>query len=129
LALLATVVSDTAAYATGRLLGRRRMTPRISPGKTWEGAAGSLVATTVLTPFLALALGLPAGPGLWVLGAAVSVFAQSGDLAESMLKRSAGVKDAGGLLPGHGGILDRMDSLVFVGPLVYYGMRWLSISP
>ncbi|MSQ28502.1 MAG: phosphatidate cytidylyltransferase [Dehalococcoidia bacterium] len=128
-ALCSTVISDTAAYAVGRAAGRCKLAPLVSPGKTWEGAIGGLVFTTLLTPALAWLLHLPGGPLLWVLGFAISVFAQAGDLVESMLKRTAGVKDAGRLVPGHGGILDRMDSLVFVGPLVYYYVRWLISAP
>ena len=129
LALCATIVSDTAAYAVGRAFGRRRMAPRVSPGKTWEGAIGGLLATVLFTPLLGWLLGLPNVPLLFILGFGVSVFAQAGDLVESMLKRNAGVKDASGLVPGHGGLLDRMDSLVFVGPLVYYYVRWLVLTP
>lgn len=125
LAVSATFLNDTAAYAAGRLIGRHRMAPAISPGKTWEGAAGGLVATTLGTPLLAAVLGLPPHWSLWALGGVVSLAAQTGDLAESMLKRTAGLKDASGLLPGHGGLLDRMDSLVFVGPLVYYYSLWV----
>ncbi|MBI2887625.1 MAG: phosphatidate cytidylyltransferase [Chloroflexi bacterium] len=125
LAVSATFLNDTAAYAVGRLTGRHRMAPAISPGKTWEGAAGGLVATALGAPLLAAALGLPPDGSLWALGCGISLVAQTGDLVESMLKRTAGVKDASGLLPGHGGLLDRMDSLVFVGPLVYYYSLWV----
>ena len=129
LALCATIISDTSAYAVGRAAGKRKLAPLVSPGKTWEGAIGGLLFTTLLTPALGWMLNLPGGPLLWVLGFAISVFAQAGDLVESMLKRTAGVKDASGLVPGHGGLLDRMDSLVFVGPLVYYYVRWLIYAP
>lgn len=120
-AVLTTFATDTGAYGVGRLFGRRRMAPNISPGKTWEGAAGGLVAAVLAAVALAGLLGMPfdvlraAG-----LGAAIAVLSQAGDLAESKLKRLAGAKESGNLLPGHGGLLDRLDSLVPVFPLVYY---------
>ncbi len=125
LALLATFANDTAAYAVGRVLGRHPMVPTISPGKTWEGAAGGLTAAAVTCAVLAVLFGLPDGP--WVgFGLGLGLAAQAGDLLESSLKRRAGVKDASGLVPGHGGILDRLDSLVFVAPLVYHYSQWLT---
>ncbi len=124
LALLGTFLSDTAAYTVGRLGGKRPLSPRLSPTKTVEGAIGSLVFTTAGIPALGSLLGLPVQPAFVLLGLAISVAAQTGDLAESMLKRVAGLKDVSSLVPGHGGLLDRMDSLVFVGPLVYYYVRW-----
>ena len=120
LALLGTFACDTAAYAFGRLLGRRKLALAISPGKTWEGAIAGGVAATLAAPALAVLLGLPLHWTLWPLGLSLGVAAQVGDLVESMLKRSAGVKDASALVPGHGGVLDRLDSLVFAGPPVYY---------
>ena len=121
LALLATFATDTSAYAVGSLLGRRPMAPSISPGKTWEGAAGGLVGGAGATIGLVWLLGLASA--MWValaLGAAIAVAAQAGDLAESKLKRWAGAKESGSIIPGHGGLLDRMDSLVLTVPLVYY---------
>lgn len=129
LALFATFANDTAAYAVGRLIGRHKLAPSISPGKTWEGAIGAVVATSLAVPALATALGLPAPWQMWLLGPALSVAAQAGDLAESKLKRLGNVKDSGALLPGHGGLLDRLDALVFVGPLVYYWSIWVSLLP
>ena len=124
LALLATFATDTAAFATGRAMGRTRMAPRISPGKTWEGALGGLLGGIGVTAGLIALLELPLALGWAVLlGAAVSVAAQVGDLAESSLKRRAGAKESGVLFPGHGGMLDRLDSLVLVLPLVYYVAR------
>lgn len=125
-ALLCTFATDTSAFFVGRYLGKRRLSPRISPGKTWEGAfaglAGGMVAALGLAPLLSLPVNVGWALGL---GAAVGVFGQVGDLAESALKRSAGVKDAGALIPGHGGILDRIDSVVFTIVVVYYFVRWL----
>ena len=120
-AILVTFATDTGAYFTGRMLGRSPLAPRISPGKTWEGSAGGFVFAVAV----ALALGqiFDLGIPLWqvgVIGAVVGVAAQWGDLLESKLKRIAGVKDSGNLFPGHGGILDRLDSVVISVPAVYY---------
>jgi phosphatidate cytidylyltransferase len=122
LALLATFGSDTAAYFIGRAFGRHKMAPRISPGKTWEGAIGGLLGAVIVSLLFTLntPVRLPLGYGGAVLvGLLVSVFGQAGDLAESLLKRSTGVKESGGLLPGHGGLLDRLDSVLFAGAVVY----------
>ncbi|MCS7207859.1 MAG: phosphatidate cytidylyltransferase [Dehalococcoidia bacterium] len=128
LALLATFAVDTAAYGVGTLLGRHRLAPAISPGKTWEGAMGGLAGGVGATLLLDAFLGLPLSWGLAIAcGLAVGILAQVGDLAQSLLKRSAGVKDSGHILPGHGGVLDRLDSVVFVLPVVYYGVGWLGM--
>jgi phosphatidate cytidylyltransferase len=114
-------IGDAAAYYAGRAVGRRRLAPRVSPGKTWEGAAASLVAAAPLGT-LYLRRFLPAGPGLLpalLLSIVVNMAAQVGDLAESALKRGANVKDSGSLLPGHGGVLDRLDGLLFSVPVVW----------
>ena len=125
LAVLATFATDTGAFLTGRAIGRRRIAPRISPGKTWEGAIGGWVAGVAAVVGLAALLDLPASPAeAVVLGALVGVAAQAGDLMESMLKRAAGVKDSGTLIPGHGGVLDRLDSVVFVIVVVYHFSLW-----
>ena len=121
LTLLAVFACDTGAFAVGRLVGRHRMAPRISPNKTWEGAAGGFVAA-VGAGLLAGAV-FDLGVAVWqaaAAGATVGVAAQAGDLAESALKRAAKVKDSGSIMPGHGGILDRMDSILFALPAVYY---------
>lgn len=119
--LLAIVMAaDTAAYFVGRALGRRKLAPAISPGKTVEGAMGG-VAGGVLGAWAvsAAGLGLP-GAHVVVLGVLVTLFAIVGDLLESLLKRWAGVKDSGRLFPGHGGMLDRLDSLLFGAAVLYY---------
>jgi len=125
LALFATFAVDTTAYFIGRAWGRHKMAPTISPGKTWEGAVGGLVGAIVAVIVLALLLDIDISYSeMVILGFLIAVFAQLGDLAESKLKRSMGVKEAGNLIPGHGGILDRLDSIVFTGVVVYYCLRW-----
>jgi phosphatidate cytidylyltransferase len=118
--LLTVFVSDTAAFAAGRLFGRHKMAPQTSPGKTWEGFVAGTVAA-VLVPFFAFYeqgfLSIPQSLGL---GAAIAVAAPMGDLFESALKRDAGIKDTGRLLLGHGGILDRLDALLFASVVSYY---------
>jgi len=121
-----TFATDTGAYAVGRLLGSHRMAPRTSPGKTWEGAVGGYLAGGTAAVALPLALNLDPGAAiLALLAAALPVAAQAGDLIESALKRRIGVKDSSALLPGHGGLLDRMDSLLFVGPSLYWMVQLL----
>jgi phosphatidate cytidylyltransferase len=110
---------DTGAYAIGKAIGRHKLCPTISPGKTVEGAVAALVAATVLMLAIGRYLGLPLGHGV-MLGLGLGVIGQLGDLFESALKRAAGVKDSGSLLPGHGGVLDRFDSLLLSAPLTYY---------
>jgi phosphatidate cytidylyltransferase len=123
-AFLLTWVFDTAAYFAGMQWGKHRLAPAVSPGKTWEGAIAGAVATVAFAgiPFSFWSIGL--GPRL-AAAAAVIVFGQLGDLAESAMKRHASVKDSGRLLPGHGGILDRFDSLMLSLPAVYYLVRLL----
>ena len=114
------VVYDTAAYATGATVGRRPIAPQVSPNKSWEGAIGASVACLLAGAFL-LPLWEPwtLASGL-VLAAATCVVAPLGDLSESMLKRDLAVKDMGSILPGHGGMLDRIDALLFMAPVLYY---------
>ena len=125
LAFLVAFATDTSAYAVGRAAGRRKLAPSVSPGKTWEGAIGGLVgAAAAAVALVALLDGietllLPAVG----LGLGVGVVAQAGDLLESKVKRLADAKDSGRLIPGHGGLLDRLDSLLPVFPLVYYASR------
>jgi phosphatidate cytidylyltransferase len=108
---------DTGAYLTGRLIGRTRLLENISPSKTVEGLVGGLVLATVAAGIGAFLVGLEPWHPL-VIGPVVGVAAQAGDLAESMLKRAAGRKESGFLVPGHGGILDRVDSFLFAAPVV-----------
>ncbi len=125
LLLLTVMISDTAQYYTGRALGRRLLAPAISPKKTIEGAAGGFV-------FGALVLAVVGAwwmPGIPValralLGVAVVALGIAGDLFESMLKRSAGVKDSSALIPGHGGVLDRIDALLFAAPIYYVFLKY-----
>jgi phosphatidate cytidylyltransferase len=124
-ALFCTFGSDTAAFFIGRAIGKRKLAPSISPGKTWAGAIGSILGAMAVSFLFLLStpLSLASQLSLWqaaVLGLLVSIFGQLGDLVESLLKRNVGVKDAGNLIPGHGGILDRMDSIVFAVVIVYY---------
>ncbi len=130
LVLAAVWGGDTAAFYVGRAFGQRKLYPAVSPKKTWEGAAGGLVGTLAAMAVVRAWLlpGLPAGH-LLGLGLLAALLGQLGDLCESLLKRGAGVKDSGALLPGHGGVLDRLDSLLFVAPLVYYYARVLEVYP
>lgn len=118
--LLAVFAADTLAYLVGHLIGRHKLAPVLSPGKTWEGLAASTVAA-VLVPFFALYHQdfLTIGESL-VLGAVIAVSAPVGDLFESAVKRDLGVKDSGGLLGGHGGVLDRLDAPLFAAVASYF---------
>jgi len=131
--LLCTVwAGDIAALYVGRLLGRHKLAPTLSPKKTWEGSIGSLVGSLLATgALLGLAnlldswnsarLSFPEETWYWLmLAALVNIAAQIGDLAESALKRSAGVKDSGDLIPGHGGVLDRIDAMLLAAPVLWY---------
>ncbi len=124
--LFVTFACDTGAYGFGNLFGRRKLWPSVSPGKTWEGAIGGLVAAVAvgaaLAPWLSGGLRAPQGA---LLGLLTGIAAEVGDLIESRLKRKAAVKDSGHLIPGHGGLLDRLDSLLFSMPLFYYGLNGL----
>jgi phosphatidate cytidylyltransferase len=110
---------DTAAYFAGRRFGRRPFMHHISPSKTVEGVAGGVAAAAIVSAVLVALLGRPILAGL-LLGVVVALAAQAGDLAESMLKRAAGAKESGRLIPGHGGLLDRVDSFLFAAPVGYF---------
>ncbi len=144
--LLAVWAGDIFAYFVGKSIGRNRMSPEISPKKTWEGAIASILASVIIGtiwfqhgPQISAALlrvGLidrPSGmygleqPSLWpiiLLSAIVNIAAQLGDLVESLIKRGAGVKDSGSILPGHGGMLDRIDAMLFAVPVVWAYISW-----
>lgn len=119
-AVLLAVGNDVGAYAVGARLGRHKLAPAISPAKTWEGAVGGLVLTLLLAGLVAARIHPLDLERALLLGAVVCVLAPLGDLAESLLKRDLGVKDMGDLLPAHGGVLDRVDSILFVLPVAYY---------
>jgi phosphatidate cytidylyltransferase len=122
LAILATFGSDTTAYFIGKAFGRHYMAPRISPNKTWEGAIAGVIGAVIVSLFFTLSWSLQLPISYWqavLLGVFISIFGQLGDLLESLLKRYTGVKESGSLMPGHGGLLDRMDSIVFAGMVVY----------
>jgi phosphatidate cytidylyltransferase len=148
--LLVVWTGDTLAYYAGRAFGRHKLAPRISPGKTWEGAIASLVAAVTVGGLMFsyaaqisgwlyhaglvtrrhayLAKAPPGIAAVVILSAAINLAAQLGDLIESLIKRGAGIKDSGALLPGHGGILDRIDGLLFAAPVLwcYAAFRVLS---
>jgi phosphatidate cytidylyltransferase len=126
LLMLTIMVSDTAQYYTGRALGKRPLAPAISPKKTVEGAIGGFVFGTALFT-AAGAWWVPGMPPAFrvVLGLAVVALGVAGDLFESMLKRSAGVKDSSALIPGHGGVLDRIDALLFAAPVYYIVLKYV----
>lgn len=118
--LIAVFADDTAAYAVGRTIGRHKMAPSISPGKSWEGFVGGTVAAMAVAFFAMYDQGFLTNWGAVALGAAVAVSSTIGDLFESAIKRDFGVKDSGRLLAGHGGVLDRVDSLLWAGPAAFY---------
>jgi len=127
-ALFITFASDSAAFLIGKTLGRHRLAPQVSPNKTWEGAIGGIIGAVIASLFFILPtplnLQLSWGQAM-LLGLLVSIFGQLGDLVESLFKRNMGVKESGRLIPGHGGFLDRMDSVVFAGIVVYYYVIWV----
>jgi phosphatidate cytidylyltransferase len=128
--LFTTFGSDTAAFFVGRALGRHRLAPKISPGKTWEGTIAGILGAIIVSLLFTIPSPLSLPLGYWQaipLGLAVSIFGQLGDLVESLLKRNMGVKDSGKSIPGHGGFLDRIDSIIFAGVVVYYYVLWVRI--
>jgi len=124
-ALFVTFASDTFAYFIGRRWGRDLLAPDISPGKTWQGATGGVVAAIIMGLVLLNLFDLPLDyVQVVLLALAVSVFGQLGDLVESLFKRNMNTKDSGDSMPGHGGFLDRLDSVIFAGIVVYYFVIW-----
>jgi phosphatidate cytidylyltransferase len=117
--LLVTSAVDTGAYLVGKSLGKHKLAPEISPGKTWEGSIGGFAAGVVVAAALGLLLHLPLAFAL-AAGVLIGLVSQLGDLSKSAIKREIGIKDFGTLIPGHGGVLDRFDSLLFTAPAVYW---------
>lgn len=125
--LASTFATDTGAYAVGRLFGKHKLAPSISPGKTREGAVGGFVAGALAVVAATFLLDAPPEAlAIGVIAVTLPVLGQAGDLLESALKRRLDVKDMSRLLPGHGGIMDRLDSLLATGPALYWLVRWLS---
>ncbi len=127
-AIIATVANDVGALTVGAWLGRRPLAPRVSPNKTWEGLIGGTIVTVVVSTGLVGAIHPWTASSAAVLGLVVSVVAPIGDLSESLLKRDLRMKDMGSLLPGHGGVLDRVDAMLFVLPATYYLVRVLNLG-
>ncbi|MEB4591867.1 phosphatidate cytidylyltransferase [Candidatus Thiothrix sp. Deng01] len=125
--IMLVAIADTAAFFAGRRFGRHKLAPDLSPGKTKEGVSGAVLATAVWAVLGLFWLNLPAGKEVWfvVLSMFVVLMSVAGDLFESLLKREAGVKDSGQILPGHGGILDRVDGLLAAAPLFALGLLGL----
>ena len=118
--ILIVMSNDTSAFFIGRSWGKHYLAPSISPKKTWEGAIGGSIISIIISVIFGIVLSLPlAYWHLILFGLGISILAQLGDLVESLLKRNAGIKDSSKLIPGHGGILDRLDSFIFVGAVVY----------
>jgi phosphatidate cytidylyltransferase len=126
--LLIVWAADVGAYVFGRLLGRTKLAPAVSPGKTWEGVTGGLLLAGVAAGAIAAWVGLPADR-LVVLGVVTASVSVLGDLTQSMFKRNVGLKDSGKLLPGHGGVLDRIDSLTAAVPTFVGGLVALGLAP
>lgn len=131
--LVGACLTDTFAYFTGRFFGKRHLAPKISPNKTVEGAVGGLFGGIVSMLIYGLIIGF-INPGLeinflnlGILGFLSAIFAQMGDLSLSLIKRETGIKDFGSFIPGHGGILDRIDSIIFVAPVTYYFLSYMPI--
>lgn len=119
--LLIIIASDIGAYFIGRTFGKRFIAPSISPKKTWEGSIGGFICSIIIALVFGLVFSLPIVHWhMIVLGSIINIFTQLGDLVESLLKRNIGVKDSSNLIPGHGGVLDRIDSFIFTGIIAYY---------
>jgi phosphatidate cytidylyltransferase len=126
-ALVLVWMADIGAYFCGRRFGRRRLAPAVSPGKTWEGAVGGLAASGIVAVAGGAWFGLP--PEFLVLCLGAVAFSIVGDLTESLLKRFAGMKDSGTLFPGHGGVMDRIDSVTGAAPVLLLGLTFLGVLP
>ena len=126
--VLMVCAADIGAYAAGRAFGQRKLAPRVSPGKTWEGAVGGLASVVLVAWGGAAYFGLPP-LGAVAFGFGVGIFSIIGDLTESMFKRAAALKDSGTLLPGHGGLLDRIDSVTAAAPLYALGLFGSGVLP
>jgi phosphatidate cytidylyltransferase len=131
--LVITWASDIGAFFVGRTIGGRKLIPSVSPGKTISGAVGGLLASMLVAFLYARGVLVPVAHlgftpwGALLFGAVISVAAQTGDLFESLIKREGGVKDSSRIIPGHGGVLDRLDSLIFVLPVAYLLLGWLPV--
>ena len=121
-------VADIGAFFVGRRFGRHRLAPNVSPGKTWEGVIGGLIASALVAIIGSSRFGIPLVQFL-ALCLAVVAFSIVGDLTESLLKRFAGLKDSGRLFPGHGGVMDRIDSVTAAAPVLFYGLLLLGVTP
>lgn len=121
-------MADIGGYFFGRRFGRTRLAPNVSPGKTWEGVLGGFVLSAVVAVAGSVWFGLPVSRFLW-LCLAVVTFSIVGDLTESLLKRYAGMKDSGTIFPGHGGVMDRIDSVTAAAPVLYFGLTTLGVGP
>lgn len=118
--MITAFVTDTAAYFSGVFLGKHKMTPVISPKKTWEGAIGGVIGTILVSALFAFVFMKPVIIHCMIMGCLGAVVSMIGDLTASIFKRKMGIKDYGNLIPGHGGIMDRFDSVLFTAPMVYY---------
>jgi len=124
-ALVLTWTADSTAYFLGRAIGKHPLAPHISPNKTWEGSIGGMLGSLLVAGIFRFWIRLPL-PHLLVMAVLGNIAGQMGDLLESAYKRSAGVKDSGGLLPGHGGMLDRIDALILCIPVLWYYLVWVN---
>ncbi|KAF0134022.1 MAG: phosphatidate cytidylyltransferase [Candidatus Saganbacteria bacterium] len=118
--------NDVVAYLAGRYFGKHKLAPQISPNKTWEGAAAGFL-TCILAAEIFSGITMLNGTHALILGSIIGIMAQLSDLVESLIKRDAGVKDSSNIIPGHGGVLDRMDSFILTAPLMYYYVVWFII--